>query len=251
MLEIENVTIAVFQQFQELTTTITTQHVEHPSVISVHGIKKKIKKKSRVRFCPAVLYTLYTPWSSQLSIVSLHKGISCCARGARCDLAKLTERVEQVRHLGFKISATTTTTTKSTSVDPPPLPLMVIFLQSTLSAIATGKQSLGTLVSASNRSTNMPACLPFAMFWFPQNQLTNSFISTPSAMTAEPKAPLSNYVRVPRKSCIKHPIRNALQPGYILRHSQHMYMPVQLFLLETVSVSEPSIYTGGPFQPLP
>ena len=54
-----------------------------------------------------MLYTLYTPRSSQLSIVSLLKGISCCASGARRDLAKLTERVEQVRYLGFKISGST------------------------------------------------------------------------------------------------------------------------------------------------
>ena len=62
---LENV-LAVFQQFQELTTTITTQHVEHPSVISEHGVKKKKKKKKKKKEpCTALpscaVHSLHTP----------------------------------------------------------------------------------------------------------------------------------------------------------------------------------------------
>ena len=37
---------------------------------------------------------------------------------------------------------------------------MVLFLQPTVSSIAAGKQSLGTPMSASSRSTDVPACPP-------------------------------------------------------------------------------------------
>ena len=56
---LENV-LAVFQQFQELTTIITTQHVEHPSVISVHGVKKKKKIKRAVYGFAQLCCTLFT-----------------------------------------------------------------------------------------------------------------------------------------------------------------------------------------------
>ena len=56
---------------------------------------------------------------------------------------------------------TTTTTTWSTSVDPPPPPPpWLSFFQPTLSQIAVGKQSLGTPVSVSSRSTVVRVCPP-------------------------------------------------------------------------------------------
>ena len=75
----------------------------------------------------------------------------------------LTRTYAQTIHIHIQ---TELTTTRLTSVNPhpptsPPYPLpMALFLQPTLSSIATGKQSLGTLVSTSSRSTNVQTCTP-------------------------------------------------------------------------------------------
>ena len=52
---------------------------------------------------------------------------------------------------------------QSTPLPPPPPPRTTLILQPTLSSIAAGKQSLGTLVSASSRSTNVRACPPMLL----------------------------------------------------------------------------------------
>ena len=59
-------------------------------------------------------------------------------------------------------------------------PPMALFLQPTVSSIAAGKQSLGTTVSASNRSTDVRACpLTFRLPCFGSHRiksLTTSFL---------------------------------------------------------------------------
>ena len=85
--------------------------------------------------------------------------------------------------------------------DPPPHPPpptshrfpMALFLQPTLSSIATGKQSQGNPVSTSSRSTNVRSCPPTLLLpclGFPQNQIANNYIFPPPAVATEPKAPL-------------------------------------------------------------
>ena len=74
----------------------------------------------------------------------------------------------------------TSTTTRLTSVDPhPPSPFaapnspshpMALFLQPTLSPIAASKQSSGTQVSVSSRSTNVRACPPTLLLLYASEQ---------------------------------------------------------------------------------
>ena len=74
---------------------------------------------------------------------------------------------------------------------------MAVFLQPTLSSISDGKQSL-VILQQINKCVSLSSDATFAMLQFPQNQIANNFIFTPPAMTAEPKAPLSDCGRDPR-----------------------------------------------------
>ena len=97
---------------------------------------------------------------------------------------------------------------------------MALFLQPTLSSIAARKQSLGTPMSASSRTTNARTCSPTLLlpcFGSPQNQIANNVIFTPPATTSKP---LSDCGRDPRQLCIRHLVCNALPPGHVLHHYQ-------------------------------
>ena len=71
---------------------------------------------------------------------------------------------------------------------------MAFFLQPTLSFIAASKQSgdPGVCFQEIYKCASLSSDAPFAMLWFPQNQIANNFIFTAPAVTTEPKAPLSN-----------------------------------------------------------
>ena len=76
-----------------------------------------------------------------------------------------------------------------------------LFLQPALPNIVAGKQSLGTPVFASSRSTNVRVCpttLHLPCLGSHTTKSLTALFFTPPAMTAEPMPPLSNCVRDPR-----------------------------------------------------
>ena len=108
----------------------------------------------------------------------------------------------------------------------------------------------GVRLQQINKCASLSSDAPLAMLRFPQNQIANNFIFTPSAMTIEPKAPLSN--------CGPHLGNPAQSTSFVTRCRQDtffttlsiVYMPRLPVCLETVSMSKPSIHIGGPFPPL-
>ena len=105
-------------------------------------------------------------------------------------------------------TTSTTTTTRSTSVDP------YSSLSPANRVIHRCRQAVsgdpGVRLQQIDKCASLSPDAPFAMLRFPQNQITNNFIFTPPAMTAEPKTPLSNCGGDPRKFSIKHLICNFL-----------------------------------------